>query len=646
MILRFDELKATNQLPSPKGAALAILRHAESGNASVHEIVRIIQTDPALSGRLLKIANSAQSGRLKPVTSVQEAVIQVGFLAVRNVALSFSLISQNAMGPCKAFDYGRFWSHSLAMAIAAQAFAKYIGGITPPEAFTFGLLAQVGRLAFASIYPEIYTEILSQVPVGDAHILRDREIQRFAMDHGQLTGAMLRDWGLPEDFVFAAEAYEVPGAAESAGERQQRLVRLLRMAALAADACLADGAARSETILTLVAGMEALDPKPEDLPVICDQIVAGWREWGSLLQVETTAVPSFADLLDQARTEQSASISPPSRPGECRLNIVVVDDDRVSLLALAGQLVKAGHQVNRATNGEEALRLVLEVAPHLVITDYRMPGMDGGALTRALRQTKLGQQLYIIVLTGSEGDEAQVDAFAAGADDYMVKPIRAKILAARLQACARVIQLQDDVRREREELQRCMTDLAGANRKLHAAASTDMLTGLFNRRYAMDRLEADWAASIRTGKPLACMMIDVDHFKCVNDTYGHDIGDRVLKAVAERLSSNMRSTDALSRLGGEEFLIIGANMDQDIAVSCAERLRSAVQELVIELSTGHLQVTISVGVSIRSPSMKKSDALLKKADEAVYLAKAGGRNRVCFEPDTGNATLCPQRQSG
>ena len=130
--------------------------------------------------------------------------------------------------------------------------------------------------------------------------------------------------------------------------------------------------------------------------------------------------------------------------------------------------------------------LVLEIHPQLVITDGQMPGMDGAALVKALRQTKMGRQLYIIMLTGAEADEAQVEAYEAGADDYAIKPYNPRLLAARLRACSRVVHLQEEVRREREELRRCMADLGIANRKLQQAAMTDALTGLFNRRYALN----------------------------------------------------------------------------------------------------------------------------------------------------------------
>jgi len=635
MPMRFDELKITNQLPSPTGVALAVLRLGESDDQPMLEIARVMQSDPALCGRLLKIANSASMARGRPATSVNEALTLLGFRTVRSIALGFSLVSQHCRGPCQGFDYNNFWSHSLAMGIAAQAAANRLGGIAPHEAFTCGLLAQVGRLALASVYPEVYSEILAQIESGNPDDLRGLELRHFAMDHQEMTGALLRDWRLPEDCVHAVERFDLATAAVApATERVLLLVRLLQLAAQIADACLSGAVELSEQQPELLSVGEGLGIQPTGLRELYKGVVRDWRDWGAIFEVETVAAPPCTELLERARAAgQSAKPqeSIEDLDAEGRLKIIVVDDDAVALRVLVWQLVKAGHSVQSAANGNEGLSLVLAEAPQLVITDYQMPGMDGAALTRALRQTKMGRQLYVIMLTGSEEDETQVEAFAAGADDYVVKPVRPRLLAARLRACARVVHLQGEIRREKEELRRCMAELGVANRKLQQAAQTDVLTGLYNRRFAMDCLDEKWNESIRAGTPLACMIIDIDHFKRVNDTHGHDVGDRVLQATAELLSSKMRQTDVICRLGGEEFLVIGGNMDAQTALDCAERLCASVAAQGIETTNGHLSVTVSIGVAARSVSMQSTAELLKAADQAVYLAKALGRNQVRCE---------------
>ncbi|HKI37964.1 MAG TPA: diguanylate cyclase [Gemmataceae bacterium] len=631
---RFDELKAGNQLPSPTGVALAILRLAESETTSAQEIARVLQTDPALSGRVLKIANSAYSGRSRPATSVREAVTHLGVRTVRNVALGFSLVSQCGRGACRGFDYGGFWSRSLAMAVAAQSVAHHSGHVAPAEAFTCGLLGQVGRLALASIYPDEYTEVLERAGPDNPRELCRLERERFATDHNELTGAMLRDWGLPESCVEAARHHE--NCAESGlpeGHRILGLARLLSVASEMAAVCVAGDEGRAPRVLGLFAASEEVGIAADELIELCDHVVAEWQDWGRILQVETQEVPPFAELAGRAREASDApavEAVPVVVIGEAGgpLSIVVADDNPVELLLLSDYLRTAGHNVHPARDGAEALRLVLEVNPQMVITDWVMPEMDGAALVKALRQTKMGRQFYVIMLTGSQGEDAQVEAFAAGADDYMVKPFSPKLLAARLRACARLVRLQEETRRDKEELRRCMAELGVANRKLQQAALTDALTGLYNRRYALERLEQEWAGVTRSGQPLACMVLDIDHFKRVNDSHGHDVGDRVLEATAKVLRRALRQSDVVCRLGGEEFIVIGSGMDRNSARVCAERLRSQAEGQVIEVAGAALRVTLSIGVAVRTADTASPTELLKAADQAMYAAKQGGRNRV------------------
>jgi diguanylate cyclase (GGDEF)-like protein len=638
---RFDELKATNQLPSPTGVALAVLRLGEADTTTSQEMARILQTDPALSGRILKIANSAFCGPARAVSSVREAVTHLGVRLVRGVALGFSLVSQSGRGACPGFDYGGFWSRSLATGVAAQAAAYYAGQIAPTEAFTCGLLAQVGRLALASIYPEAYGTILARVSGGSPAELCRLEREHFATDHNELTAALLKDWGLPDVCAEAARRHEHP---EQSGfpedSRSQVLARLLSAAAQVAALCVAPDGERAAAVLGLFACCEQIGLPAAELTGLCDRVVAEWRDWGRLLQVTTRPLPPFAELAGRARA-YAAGEDVGGGSADEPLSVVVVDDDPVELRLLTTHLKKAGHAVRAAPDGAEALRLVLEVNPQLIITDWVMPGMDGTALVKALRQTKMGRQFYIIMLTGSEQDDTQVEAFEAGADDYVVKPFRPRLLAARLRACARVVRLQEEVRRDKEELRRCMAELSVANRKLQQAALTDALTGLYNRRYALDRLDQEWAAADRNGRPLACMILDIDYFKRFNDTYGHDVGDRVLRETAGALRDALRQSDVVCRLGGEEFVVIGPGMNLEMARRCGERLRAAAEAQGIATADGVLRVTLSIGVAVRTEQTRSPAELLKAADQAAYAAKQGGRNQVrAAPPEAGPAAEC------
>jgi diguanylate cyclase (GGDEF)-like protein len=623
---RFDELKATNQLPSPTGVALALLRLAESETTTAQDMARVLQTDPALSGRVLKIANSAAAGRGRPVSSVREAVTHLGTRMVRNVALGFSLVSQSGHGACRGFDYGGFWSRSLAMGVAAQAAAHFTGKIAPAEAFTCGLLAQVGRLALASIYPDAYSDILTPVTERDPVELCRLEREHFATDHNELSAALLKDWGLSDVCAEAVRHHERPeqSGLPEAGHAL-RLALLLNAASQMAALCAA-AAGCSSGVLGLFASAEEVGIPAGQLLELCDGVVGEWQEWGRVLRVDTWAVPPFAELAGRALggADEPADDEPAAGP----LRIVAADDDPIQLCLLTEYLAGLGHTVHAARDGGEALRLVLQFNPQLVITDWNMPGMDGPALVKSLRQTKVGRQFYVIMLTGSEGDETQVEAFEAGADDYVLKPFSPKLLAARLSACARVVRLQEEVRRDKEELRRCMAELGVANRKLQQAALTDALTGLYNRRYALERLDQEWAQAVRGGRPLACLLIDLDHFKRVNDTHGHDMGDQVLRETASLLRGRMRTYDAVCRLGGEEFVVIAPGMDLRAGCDCAERLRGGLESHAIAGPAGEVRVTMSVGVAVRAEGMGGPADLLKAADQAAYAAKAAGRNQV------------------
>jgi PleD family two-component response regulator len=332
---------------------------------------------------------------------------------------------------------------------------------------------------------------------------------------------------LPEIFIVAIEHMDSPKLPTvSNADRMTTLVRLLRMASRMADVCLAKEEERPHRMFDLLAVTQEAGIEQKVLLGLCDRVVAEWRDWGKILQVETKALPPFAELADNA--------SPPMQMVESgdgcatRLSIVCVDDDPASLQSLVKYLSGAGHTVFQAASGEEALRFVVEENPQLVLTDLQMPGMDGIALTKALRKTKMGRQLYIITLGASADEETQIRAFQAGADDYMIKSSRPTLVDARLRACGRVVLLQEEIRKDKDDLRRYMKELGIANRKLQTAAHTDPLTGLYNRRFCLERLEQAWKESIERNNPLACLLIDIDHFKKVNDTFGHDVGDHVL----------------------------------------------------------------------------------------------------------------------
>jgi two-component system cell cycle response regulator len=295
-------------------------------------------------------------------------------------------------------------------------------------------------------------------------------------------------------------------------------------------------------------------------------------------------------------------------------------------------LVSAGHKVHTAANGRDALRMVLEHQPQIMITDWMMPGIDGLQLLRTLRETEIGRYLYVMVLTAQSDREKLVEAFNAGADDYLVKPMERMELLARLKAGVRIVTVQREVINECDLLRRNALQLTIANQRAEEAALTDSLTGLYNRRYAMDRLAREWVASERNHRPLSILLLDIDHFKTVNDNHGHNIGDIALKRMAEMLAEYSRRPDIACRIGGEEFFILAPETALPGAIRQAERLREAFEGKPITVEGIDLPLTVSVGVAQKVAGMSSPEELLKVADEALYRAKREGRNRVIAAP--------------
>lgn len=627
---KLQELKALGDLPSPKGAALAVMRLTRKEGVSIAELTRTVQTDPALVGRLIKAANASQAGAHRPVAAVQDALLMLGVPTVRYLALSFSLLSGYRNGQCANFDYRRFWSHSLACAVAAEVLAAQVRAAPPEEAFCVGLLCRIGELALATVFPADYARLLDQLAADRSVPLEELEQATFAMTHAELTAALLQDWGLPRMLVDPAFAHEHPERSGfPADSRQQLLTWMLSLSRLIADICLAAEPERRELMSRLFLLGSRLSLDSESLAALCDRVAASWYEWAKQLHVDAQEIPPFEELSRPPAAPALSDAGMPSAGGaDGPLRVLIVDDDSSIRALLKAMLVHAGYEVSEAADGQEGFEKALEIRPQIMITDWIMPHMDGVELTRLLRQTKLGRGIYILILTALEAEEKLVEAFDAGVDDFMSKPLRSRVLGARLRAGQRVVMLQQEIERDREEIRRFAAELAVTNRRLREAALTDVLTGVPNRRYAIERFQQEWLGSNRSRRPLSCMMIDVDNFKAINDTHGHDVGDMVLKRTVQAIKSALRAQDVVCRTGGDEFVVICPETDLTAALACAERVRKAVAD--INLTTGMLEIrgSVSVGVATREAGIADVDTLLKRADEGVYQAKQDGRNRV------------------
>jgi two-component system, cell cycle response regulator len=297
------------------------------------------------------------------------------------------------------------------------------------------------------------------------------------------------------------------------------------------------------------------------------------------------------------------------------MKVLIADDSATSRAMLRSALTRWGYDVVMAENGKEALDILAkDDPPPMAVLDWVMPELTGPEVCRRVRETLREPYTYILLLTSKNTKGETVEGLEAGADDYIVKPFDQHELQVRLRAGQRIIDLQLNLLQAREELRE--------------RASKDLLTMLPNRSAIAHTLEDEISRCHRDHRTVGIILLDLDHFKKVNDTLGHFAGDAVLRETALRLRSNMRPYDQVGRYGGEEFLVVLPNCDLEQAANQAERMRHRLHATGMLVDGQELQVSASFGVTISDGSERSPDVFVRVADEALYRAKANGRNRI------------------
>lgn len=300
------------------------------------------------------------------------------------------------------------------------------------------------------------------------------------------------------------------------------------------------------------------------------------------------------------------------------MNILIAEDEPVSRRLLEYALGRWGYDVIVTTDGKEAWEVLqLPNPPSLVISDWMMPGIDGLELCSRIRQSERPGYTYLIILTARGNKEDVIKGLEAGADDYLVKPFDQEELRCRIKIGERIINLE---------------------RRILQLANTDPLTGVLNRRAFMQRMEIEVERAIRENRPLSLIITDLDHFKQINDRYGHQVGDLMLQKFTEVISTLSRQYDFLGRYGGEEFSIGFPGVDELNVMLIAERMRQRAEVFSIPSSDPFqpIQITASFGAaSLRRESRETLSSLITRADNALYRAKGEGRNRVCLAACSG-----------
>ncbi len=309
------------------------------------------------------------------------------------------------------------------------------------------------------------------------------------------------------------------------------------------------------------------------------------------------------------------------------MNILLAEDDLITRKRICRILEELGYHVEAYEDGAEAWEVIEKKAgskekqPELMILDWMMPKMNGPDLCRKVRKLSAEPYRYLILLTSKTDTHDLVEGMESGADDYITKPFDIEELRVRLRAAERIITLNKD--------------LLEARKKLEIQATHDSLTKLNNRAKILMSLDREITRSAREASPLGVLMIDIDHFKDINDTFGHLSGDDALVKVASILEQQLRPYDSIGRYGGEEFLAVLPGCSQEVLHQLAERLRNAVEKDLVATRTGSIPITVSIGATVMEPTTKLvgEDTIIANADAALYKAKENGRNRTEFQPE-------------
>lgn len=318
----------------------------------------------------------------------------------------------------------------------------------------------------------------------------------------------------------------------------------------------------------------------------------------------------------------------PSPSEDTAGNILIVDDTPANLRLLSRILAGQGFHVRVATGGDQALSLVQLALPDVILLDVMMPDMNGYEVCRQLKSDARTQTVPVLFLSALSSTADKLQAFDAGGADYITKPFQAPEVLARVQTQLARYRAETELRQANERLQAQLTKIQALQAQLREQAIRDALTGLFNRRYLEETLERELLRARREASPISLIMLDIDHFKKLNDTFGHKAGDVMLQTLGEVLRTHTRGSDVACRYGGEEFVAVLPGASLELAHQRAEQWRALFEQLSVPYGKVELRATLSLGVAVYPQHGATSDEVLRVADTALYMAKTEGRNRV------------------
>lgn len=305
--------------------------------------------------------------------------------------------------------------------------------------------------------------------------------------------------------------------------------------------------------------------------------------------------------------------------------ILVVDDLKENLCFLAELLELEEYKVICASNGEEALTIINKYIPDLILLDLMMPKMSGIEMCKKLKSNAKFKEIPIIFLTASHETDDLIKSFEAGAADYITKPFNLPELFAR-------VRTHLDLKMTRDQLQASLKEQQKLAQKLEKLATTDSLTEIANRRHFLDLANKELHRTHRYSNGFSLLMLDLDYFKNINDTFGHGVGDEILKNMTKTTAECLRNVDIFGRLGGEEFAILLPETELSQAQNVAERIRKQIAQITFQVQDQMVSITVSIGITVYQAQDCKIEDILKRADHALYQAKKEGRNRIVVAP--------------
>jgi diguanylate cyclase (GGDEF)-like protein len=310
-------------------------------------------------------------------------------------------------------------------------------------------------------------------------------------------------------------------------------------------------------------------------------------------------------------------------------NIMVVDDNRLNLILLERVLKDKGYDVCLIDDASQVIDTAEKVFPDLILLDFAMPVMDGYEVCKILKNNEMLRDIPVIFISAMSDTDDKVKALSVGAVDYVTKPFHDDEVLARIVTHLKIRNLQKQLEEKNTALEGEINRRREAEAELRIKAVTDPLTNIYNRRYFFELATKEFSRSRREGETFSIIMIDIDYFKNVNDSYGHLIGDQTLIRFSEICLANIREYDILARYGGEEFVILLPQTDADQALALAERLRDSVEKTPLEFGEIIVSITASFGISGSNKDMPLAlDKILDRADQALYWSKKAGRNRI------------------